>query len=1008
MSHRIDNESRLNNVQGDISISGTLTLNDNTAYKYRFPTSAGSTGQVLALVGSNLQWQTPSSGGSTSSITNTDGTYISSVTVGTGNNIDITTRGALSAQFTSNLLQLYSATGPSTIRFNQTDNTASIGLHAPTTGVTSYDLTLPATLPGVDGQVLSSNTTGDLSWVTASGGGGGVLPGGNTDGADLTVGTHDAFAFSIITSNVPRFTIDSNGDSTILGDGAQSHRLVLNQADNLASIGMRAPVGVTSYDLTLPATLPGVDGQVLSSNTAGDLSWITSGGGGGGVLPGGNTDGADLTVGTIDTYAFKVITNNVPRVTVDAAGDVNILGDGTIPRRLVLHQADSLASIGIKVPISGVTPYDITFPPSAPIQDGQIMSSSASGSLSWTEFPTFDGNVHGREYILGTTDAFGVSLKVGNVTRLSLDIDGNITGTGNTWNQNGVTTTFQSTTDTPTVYTWTVRKFVIGGQSSMRVQLWGAGGASNGGSGAYVEVQLNVSAGQTYHIIAGQGGQPNFGGNIGDTNASGVGGDGSGGGGQYSALIRKIGNSYILIAAAGGGGGGGPAFGGGGGGGRPSLGAAQAGAGNNGAGGAGATGDFGGVGENGFPYAGDALSGHATIQLGGGGGSSNGLLDSGGGGGGYGGGGCGGYGGGGGGCYSPAIDGTYVVNAQVFLGNDATGSTVEPPNAGDPNYGFGWGSGGDNFGGSGGDGEVIVTMTSQVTNYTSNIKTNRCLQMLSTDGSQTTTIAAPDTATSWALILPTDQGSALQYLQTDGTGVTRWETPIQPDLSGDVTSSGTYTTLTNAPVIAKVLTGYVSGAGTVAATDTILQAFQKVNGNHIVTSTAVGTPTALSTANQIVKRGASGEFDSGTITTTGLLLPGVVPTALNYYSESSFNTVFTSGSQTSQGVSKIVCTRIGRTVTIFIPDVFFSGSISTIISSTTAIPADFWNSYSQISYIVGTYKNDGAGQVSGIGTCRVRSTGLIEISNGTTGTVFSGTFCGMQASSFTYPIGLVP
>lgn len=35
----------------------------------------------------------------------------------------------------------------------------------------------------------------------------------------------------------------------------------------------------------------------------------------------------------------------------------------------------------------------------------------------------------------------------------------------------------------------------------------------------------------------------------------------------------------------------------------------------------------------------------------------------------------------------------------------------------------------------------------------------------------------------------------------------------------------------NAPVIAKVLTGYVSGAGTVAATDTILQAFQKLNGN---------------------------------------------------------------------------------------------------------------------------------------------------------------------------------
>ena len=53
-------------------------------------------------------------------------------------------------------------------------------------------------------------------------------------------------------------------------------------------------------------------------------------------------------------------------------------------------------------------------------------------------------------------------------------------------------------------------------------------------------------------------------------------------------------------------------------------------------------------------------------------------------------------------------------------------------------------------------------------------------------------------------------------------------------LTGEATGSGTgsfATTLTNSAVIGKVLTGYVSGAGTVAATDTILQAIQKLNGN---------------------------------------------------------------------------------------------------------------------------------------------------------------------------------
>jgi hypothetical protein len=54
------------------------------------------------------------------------------------------------------------------------------------------------------------------------------------------------------------------------------------------------------------------------------------------------------------------------------------------------------------------------------------------------------------------------------------------------------------------------------------------------------------------------------------------------------------------------------------------------------------------------------------------------------------------------------------------------------------------------------------------------------------------------------------------------------------NLTGDVTSVGNATTLTNAPVIAKVLTGYVSGAGTVSSSDSILSAIQKLNGNDAV------------------------------------------------------------------------------------------------------------------------------------------------------------------------------
>jgi uncharacterized protein (TIGR02145 family) len=51
------------------------------------------------------------------------------------------------------------------------------------------------------------------------------------------------------------------------------------------------------------------------------------------------------------------------------------------------------------------------------------------------------------------------------------------------------------------------------------------------------------------------------------------------------------------------------------------------------------------------------------------------------------------------------------------------------------------------------------------------------------------------------------------------------------NLTGEVTSVGNETTVTNSSVLAKVLTGYTSKAGIVAATDNILQAIQKLNGN---------------------------------------------------------------------------------------------------------------------------------------------------------------------------------
>lgn len=78
------------------------------------------------------------------------------------------------------------------------------------------------------------------------------------------------------------------------------------------------------------------------------------------------------------------------------------------------------------------------------------------------------------------------------------------------------------------------------------------------------------------------------------------------------------------------------------------------------------------------------------------------------------------------------------------------------------------------------------------------------------------------------------------------------------NLTGDVTSVGNATTLTNAPVIAKVLTGYTSGAGTVAATDSILQAIQKLNGNNATNANLTGVITSVGNATSIASQTGTG------------------------------------------------------------------------------------------------------------------------------------------------------
>lgn len=95
-------------------------------------------------------------------------------------------------------------------------------------------------------------------------------------------------------------------------------------------------------------------------------------------------------------------------------------------------------------------------------------------------------------------------------------------------------------------------------------------------------------------------------------------------------------------------------------------------------------------------------------------------------------------------------------------------------------------------------------------------------------------------------------------------------------LAGDVTGTQGATAISAATVTGKALTGYVSGSGTVAATDTILQAINKVNGNvalkaPLASPTFTGTVTATAFSGN--GSGLTGVTASSTATTANFDIP---------------------------------------------------------------------------------------------------------------------------------------
>lgn len=163
-----------------------------------------------------------------------------------------------------------------------------------------------------------------------------------------------------------------------------------------------------------------------------------------------------------------------------------------------------------------------------------------------------------------------------------------------------------------------------------------------------------------------------------------------------------------------------------------------------------------------------------------------------------------------------------TVNARLPVGSDGTILIADSSQGSGLRWGFAAGTGTvTNFSFTNANGiSGVVTNSTSTPNLT-----------LSLGAITPTSVAASGTVT----------GSNLSGTNTGNQTIT---------LTGEATGTGTGSfavTLTNASVIGKILTGYVSGAGTVAATDSILGAIQKLNGNIALKGS--GTVTSVTSSN---------------------------------------------------------------------------------------------------------------------------------------------------------------
>ncbi len=407
-------------------------------YVLTLPATAGAANQVLTTDGAGvLSWTTAAAApvssvyGRTGAVVATAGDYTGTQITNTaaGNIVATTTQAAINELDTEKVAKAGDTmTGQLTmtnavmmnaqnqVRYADSDSSNYAAIQSPATITANYTLTLPTTA-GASGQVLSTNGSGVLSWVNDSNALTSVF--GRTGVVVATAGDYTATQITntaagnivAVTAQAAINELDTEkvakaGD-TMTGQLTMTNAVMMNaqnqvrfaDSDSSNYVGFQSPATVSANRIwTLPSA-DGVSGQVLSTNGAGVLSWVSDansvstvfGRSGAVVATAGDYTATQITntaAGNIAAVTAQAAINELDTEKVAKAGDT-MTGNLTINAQNDVRFADTDSSNYVAIQSAGTvgTNYTLTLPTTAGAS-GQVLSTDGTGLLSWVAIPS--------------------------------------------------------------------------------------------------------------------------------------------------------------------------------------------------------------------------------------------------------------------------------------------------------------------------------------------------------------------------------------------------------------------------------------------------------------------------------------------------------------------------------------------------------------------------------------------------------------------------------------------